>query len=215
MPDTMTKRVAAFLLLMLLAGCGTYEKYGYGRVADSMLAEDVETVVELPANAPSISQRFRPEAISAKPEHRGFDIYVPSGTPVLAAADGRVSRSGVSMLWGRQILVDHAVTAAGHRIQTRYYHLAERLVEVGERVSRGQLLGYSGQSGMTGVYPHLHFEVHRLNAEEPPVAVFYLDPQVYWVAGPGKVTCFDRGVEWPVQPLGLTYPVPCRDIDWQ
>ena len=205
----------ALLCVALLAGCGTYEHFGYGRVANSRLGAEKATPIELPPNAPSISQRFRPEGVSAKTEHKGFDIFVPSGTPVLAAADGEVSRARTSILFGRQVLIDHAATAAGHRIQTRYFHLSKRLVEVGDRVNRGQMIGYTGQSGMTGVYPHLHFEVYRLNAEEPPVATVFLDPQVFWVRGVGKITCYDRHFEWDAMPVKLTYPVPCRDVDWQ
>lgn len=205
----------ALLCLQLLAGCGVYTRYGHGMVAESRLPAEAVTVLEMPAQAPSISQRFRPEGVSAKTEHRGFDILVPSGTPVLAAADGVVSGSQTTMYYGRIVTVDHAATAGGQRIQTRYYHLSERLVEAGERVRRGQPLGRSGQSGLTGVFPHLHFEVYRLNGATPPLATVFLDPQIFWVGGPGRITCFDRRVEWPREPVGLTYPVPCRDIPWQ
>ena len=207
--------LALLLVGQLLVGCGIYSKYGFGRVAASRLDADAVTVLEMPENAPSISQRFRPEGVSSRTEHKGFDILVPSGTPVLAAAAGVVSRSETSITYGRIIMINHAITAEGQRIQTRYFHLSERLVEVGEQVGRGQLIGYSGASGLTGVFPHLHFEVYRLNAASPPVATVFLDPQAYWVQGSGKITCFDQRLEWPESPVSLTYPVPCRDVPWQ
>ena len=205
----------ATFCLALLSGCGIYTHYGFGMVAESRIPAEAATVLEMPANAPSISQRFRPEGVSAKTEHKGFDILVPSGTPVLSAADGRVSRSETTIYYGRIVTVDHGVTAAGYRIQSRYYHLAERLVGIGEEVRRGQLLGYSGQSGLTGVFPHLHFEIYRLNDSTPPVATVFLDPQIFWVHGPGRITCYDRRQYWLRQPVTLTYPTPCRDVPWQ
>jgi murein DD-endopeptidase MepM/ murein hydrolase activator NlpD len=214
-PDSLARSLLlALFCLALLGGCGIYSKHGYGKVVRSNLPADQVTELELPPNAPTISQRFRPEGVSSKSEHKGFDILVPSGTPVLAAADGVVSRAETSIYWGRVVDVDHAAIAAGHRIQTRYYHLSERLVEVGDQVRRGQAVGYSGQSGMAGIYPHLHFEVYRLNDATPPVATVFLDPQLFWVDGPGKITCFDRRRDWARQPVALTYPAPCRDVPW-
>jgi murein DD-endopeptidase MepM/ murein hydrolase activator NlpD len=205
--------LAAAALALALAACSSFETRGYGWVARSRL--DAPTPLVLPANAPSISQRFRPAAGAADSNHRGFDILVPSSTPVLAAADGRVSRVSFSMLYGRQVLVNHFPAAGGEGLQTRYFHLSEQRVAVGEAVRRGQLLGYSGRSGLVGVFQHLHFEVHRLDDSDPPRAVGVLDPQAYWVDGVGRITCFERGREFAPEPLRLTYPVPCRGLDWE
>ena len=205
----------ALACVALLGGCGIYSYYGYGMVAESKIPAEATTPLEMPANAPSISQRFRPEEVSAKTEHRGFDILVPSGTPVLAAADGVVSRAETTIYYGRVVTVDHAATARGHRIQTRYFHLSRRLVVAGERVRRGQPVGHSGLSGLTGMFPHLHFEVYRLNDATPPVATIFLDPQHFWVQGPGRITCFDSRRDWDSEPVALTYPVPCREVPWQ
>ena len=134
---------------------------------------------------------------------------------MLAAADGRVSRAETTIYYGRIVALDHGPTAAGYRIQSRYFHLSERLVDVGDEVRRGQLLGYSGQSGLTGVFPHLHFEIYRLNDATPAVATVFLDPQIFWVRGPGRITCYDQRLDWPSQPVVLTYPAPCRDVPWR
>ena len=205
--------VVSFSLSM--TGCGIYDKYGYGRVVSSKLDEASVTPVELPPNAPSISQRFLPQGVSSKSEHKGFDILVPTSTPVLAAADGEVSRVQTSVLYGRQVMIDHAATAAGFRIQTRYFHLSEQQVAVGDLLRRGQVIGYSGLSGLAGGFPHLHFEVHRLGEGTDAVAVRFLDPQLFWVDGLGKITCYDKHREWAVEPLKLSYPVPCLGLDWE
>jgi len=209
----MTGKVILVMISLSMTGCNIYDKYGHGRLVSSKLDEASATPVDLPPNAPSISQRYRPEGVSSKSEHKGFDILVPSRTPVLAAADGEVSRAQTSILYGRQLMIDHAAGAAGYRIQTRYFHLSERLVEVGDQLRRGQLIGYSGASGMAGGFPHLHFEVHRLGEGDDAVAVSVLDPQLFWVEGKGKITCYDKNREWQARPVALSYPVPCLGVE--
>ena len=199
----------------LLSGCGIYQSHGFGCLAD-LPPGKVETLpVTMPANAPSISQRFRLEGASSRSEHKGIDILVPIDTPVLAAADGTVSRVQTSVLYGRQVMIDHAATADGQRLQTRYFHLAERRVVVGDRVRRGEVIGLSGLSGMAGAFPHLHFEVHRLTGDPDAIAAGVLNPQFYWLDGPGRITCYDRRRDMPETPVTLTYPVPCRDLPWR
>ena len=66
------------------SGCGVYQKYGCGRAADSGRGVELQTPVDLPQNAASISQRFDPTIGPAYNDYRGFDILVP----VLAAGDG-------------------------------------------------------------------------------------------------------------------------------
>ena len=201
------------LAVLVLPACSYYDSHGYGRVAKSRLEQP--TPVLLPTDAPSISQRFRPTTGSANSNHRGFDILVPSETAVLAAADGRVARISISVLYGRQILLNHDRGDAEYALQTRYFHLSGFGVSEGERVSRGQVLGYSGLSGAAGAFPHLHFEVHRLNDEEPPRAIGVLDPQHYWVDGVGRVTCYERTRDFAAARGLLTYPVPCRGMEWR
>lgn len=90
--------------------------------------------------------------------HPGIDIAAPYGTPVRAAADGDVLSAGFGTGYGREIQIDH-----GHDVSTVYAHLSSVAVVAGEHVTRGQVIGYVGQSGRsTG--PHLHYEVrlHRV-----------------------------------------------------
>jgi murein DD-endopeptidase MepM/ murein hydrolase activator NlpD len=135
---------------------------------------------------------------------------------VLAVTDGEVARVELSILYGKQIMVNHDQTSAGFRVQSRYFHLSEQLVMPGEKVSRGQLLGFSGATGLAaGVFPHFHFEVYRLNQESPPLAIKNIDPQLFWVDGVGMITCFDIDHEYSSDYAAFTYPVPCKGIAWR
>jgi murein DD-endopeptidase MepM/ murein hydrolase activator NlpD len=88
--------------------------------------------------------------------HEGIDIAVPSGTPVHAAAAGRVIIAGWVGGYGNLVVVDH-----GGGLSTAYGHNSSFAVGVGSSVSQGQVVAYSGSTGnSTG--PHVHFEV-RVN----------------------------------------------------
>ena len=94
--------------------------------------------------------------------HAGLDISAPSGTVVRATADGLVDSAAMVNGYGRQVIMDH-----GHGVHTIYGHLAGMLVVGGQHVSRGQIIGYVGQSGRsTG--PHLHYEVRINNVPVNP-----------------------------------------------
>jgi murein DD-endopeptidase MepM/ murein hydrolase activator NlpD len=89
--------------------------------------------------------------------HPGIDIEAPYGTPVRATADGDVTGTTLGVGYGRQIVLNH-----GHGVVTLYGHLSAIAVLPGQHVSRGEVIGYVGQSGRaTG--PHLHYEV-RINS---------------------------------------------------
>ena len=85
--------------------------------------------------------------------HRGIDIANQPGVPVLSPARGVVSFAATSGGFGKMIVLDH-----GYDIRTRYGHLSELKVQVGDHVERGEIIGSIGNSGRsTG--PHLHYEV--------------------------------------------------------
>jgi murein DD-endopeptidase MepM/ murein hydrolase activator NlpD len=85
--------------------------------------------------------------------HQGVDISVPPGTPIIAPADGVVTFCGQESEYGLLICIDH-----GNGFSTAYGHLKELLVQTGDRVKIGQVVGTVGSSGnSTG--PHLHYEV--------------------------------------------------------
>ena len=110
------KHLPVVLLIITLAGCSSiYEYYGYGRLAPSKRTDGIApTPVTLPSNAASISQRFRPaEFVDSAGAHNGIDLFVPVGTPVIAAASGNVSRVQLSILYGNQVFIDHGKDAQG------------------------------------------------------------------------------------------------------
>ena len=219
------KIVVILLISIVVSACNIYQKYGYGKIVKSRLDSSISTEVRMPANAPSISQRYMPiwGPSDGKPvrrptsgEHKGFDLLVPTRTPVIAVDAGEVVSVEFSFMFGRQVKLNHGKTEQGFRIQTRYFHLTEVIVAEGDQLDRGQILGYSGASGMaSGGLPHLHFEVHRLNGAIQPIAVKALDPQLFWVDGVGVITCFDKMREFQQGFVKLTYPVPCRGVAWQ
>ncbi|SAK80977.1 peptidase M23B [Caballeronia catudaia] len=88
--------------------------------------------------------------------HPGMDLSAPTGTPILAAAGGRVVRAGPMPGYGNAVDIDH-----GHGVITRYAHASKIEVRVGETVQPGESIAEVGSTGRsTG--PHLHFEV-RVN----------------------------------------------------
>lgn len=89
--------------------------------------------------------------------HQGIDIAGPIGSPILAAAAGTVEFAGwTSGGYGNLIEIRHADGSL-----TRYAHLDRVGVQLGDRVTQGQVIGAMGSTGRsTG--PHLHFEVHLL-----------------------------------------------------
>jgi murein DD-endopeptidase MepM/ murein hydrolase activator NlpD len=88
--------------------------------------------------------------------HSGVDIGCSYGTKIIAPADGLVVATETMGGYGRIIIIDH-----GNGISTRYAHLSGYAVTAGQRVNRGDVIGYVGESGRsTG--PHLHYEV-RIN----------------------------------------------------
>lgn len=85
--------------------------------------------------------------------HNGLDIAVPTGTPIKAAGDGRVTFAGWNGGYGILVIVDH-----GNGVETRYGHNSRLNVKVGQKVQRGDVLALSGNTGnSTG--PHCHFEI--------------------------------------------------------
>ncbi len=97
-------------------------------------------------------ERFSPSSGGTRP-HMGIDISAPTGTPVVAPADGIVLSAGREAEYGLRVCVDH-----GHGFTTMYGHLKEMQVKPGDRVKKGQVLGTVGTTGNT-TGPHLHYEV--------------------------------------------------------
>lgn len=110
-----------------------------------------------PVRGGVISQGFRRG-------HRAIDIAAPIGTPVYAANNGIVLKSGYSKDgYGGRVIIDHQIDYV-----TLYAHLSQALVQEGDVVQKGQLIGYVGSTGnSTG--PHIHFELRDFG--------FLIDPR--------------------------------------
>jgi murein DD-endopeptidase MepM/ murein hydrolase activator NlpD len=108
--------------------------------------------------------------------HAGLDFTAPIGTPIYATADGTVTDAGYnSGGYGNRVIIDH-----GFGYETLYGHMYRVKVRVGQRIRRGEVIGYVGSTGKsTG--PHCHYEVHRNGTPVDPVYYFYNDltPEQY------------------------------------
>ncbi len=94
--------------------------------------------------------------------HAGVDLVGRYGSNIFSTASGRVVRAGWYNGYGWTVDVEH-----GYGFMTRYAHLSQVLVRLGQRVSAGQLVGKEGTSG-TSTGPHLHFEVRINNTAVNP-----------------------------------------------
>jgi len=119
-----------------------------------------------PARGFSISSSFgvRSDPLLGRPAmHSGTDFRAPSGAVVRAAGAGTVVKAGWNGGYGRMVEVDH-----GDGLTSRYAHMSQISVKVGDRLSRGDAVGKVGTSGRsTG--PHLHYEVRRNNTAIDPM----------------------------------------------
>ncbi|MEM6907290.1 MAG: M23 family metallopeptidase [Pseudomonadota bacterium] len=117
-------------------------------------------VIAIPSRMPVSDGRMtsgygmrRHPVLKRRKKHNGVDIAAPTGTPVYATADGLVGRADWFSSYGLYISIDH-----GGDLETRYAHLSRLAVAAGERVNKGDIIGYVGSTGRsTG--PHLHYEV--------------------------------------------------------
>ena len=99
--------------------------------------------------------------------HYGQDITVNNGTPIYAPADGVVKVARYMGGFGKSLKIDH-----GFGYTTFYAHLSKFNIERGKQIKRGDIIGYSGNTGRsTG--PHLHYEVHYYGKPQNPLDYFF------------------------------------------
>ena len=108
--------------------------------------------------------------LHVKKLHTGLDFRAPSGTPVYATADGTVSHAGRrGNGYGIFIDINH-----GYGYASKYAHLSKVMVNEGQKVRRGDLIGLSGNTGLSKG-PHLHYEITKDGNKIDPVDYFYSD----------------------------------------
>lgn len=108
--------------------------------------------------------------------HTGMDFTAPQGTPIYATGDGKIAKVRRSRIgYGNHVIVDH-----GYGYQTLYAHMTKYIVYRGQKVKRGEIIGYVGSTG-TSVAPHLHYEVIKNKRKINPVNYYYndLSPEEY------------------------------------
>jgi murein DD-endopeptidase MepM/ murein hydrolase activator NlpD len=111
--------------------------------------------------------RFHP-ILGRERFHKGVDLAGGMGTPIHAAADGRISYAGWAGGYGRQVRISHA-----DGLTTAYGHMSRIAAAPGALVHRGDVIGYVGSSGLsTG--PHLHYEVFKNGRPINPMTVRYV-----------------------------------------
>ena len=100
--------------------------------------------------------------------HYGMDFTAPRGTPIYAASDGKVTRADSrSTGYGKHIRIDH-----GFGYVTLYGHLNKYNVRRGQKVKKGDVIGFVGSTGRSQA-PHLHYEIHKDKKRVNPIN-FYL-----------------------------------------
>ena len=98
--------------------------------------------------------------------HRGVDILAPYDTPINSIAEGRVVEVNFGRLgWGNTVVVAH-----DYGLQSRYAHLNEIKVIVGDQLAKGQVLGTIGLTGWT-TGPHLHLEIYQNGRAIDPLTI--------------------------------------------
>lgn len=104
----------------------------------------------------------------ARKMHRGMDFTAPKGTPIYASGDGKITRAdNNSSGFGKHIRIDH-----GYGYLSLYAHLSKYNVAKGQKVKRGDLIGFVGSTGRSEA-PHLHYEIWKDKDRINPINFYY------------------------------------------
>ncbi len=101
--------------------------------------------------------------------HEGLDFTSPRGTPIYATANGTISSAGVKGGYGNCVEINHE-----NGYETLYAHMSKMNVRAGQKVVRGQVIGYVGSTGLSSG-PHLHYELKKDGVKIDPISYFYND----------------------------------------
>jgi len=124
---------------------------------------------QLLALASGFGMRIHP-IYKYKKMHTGVDFAASIGTPIYATADGVIDKAEFNFSgYGKMIEIDH-----GFGYRTRYAHMHDFAVRPGQKVKRGELIGYVGDTGLSTA-PHLHYEVFMNGAYVNPIYYFFND----------------------------------------
>jgi murein DD-endopeptidase MepM/ murein hydrolase activator NlpD len=116
----------------------------------------------------TFGERFHP-LLGYVRDHKGLDFTADIGTPVYATGDGVVKIAYFSLSFGNVIFLDH-----GYGYETRYAHLSAFNAKKGEKIKRGEIIGFVGDTGLSHG-PHLHYEVVFKGQQINPINFFQRD----------------------------------------
>jgi murein DD-endopeptidase MepM/ murein hydrolase activator NlpD len=129
---------------------------------DSALEQDAAHASQETSAIPSlwpvrgwVTAEFGENMPGREQHHKGLDIAAPQGSPILSAASGQVTFSDWDTDLGKVVIVDHE-----NGLRTLYGHCEQVVVQVGDRVSQGQVIAHLGNTGRSSA-PHLHFEIRK------------------------------------------------------
>jgi hypothetical protein len=168
--------VEEFSAMLTKLGRDVEERTDQLGVLEALLVNDSANRKFMPTLAPIVDGWFSSTSATGStpspdcsPSTRGSTFRPDNGTPVMAAASGKVIESGYQPQYGKIVVIDH-----GNGLVSRYAHASEVYVNEGDLVVRGQRVASVGSTGRsTG--PHLHFEV-RLNGVPQNPARFLRSP---------------------------------------
>ncbi|MBA3970789.1 MAG: M23 family metallopeptidase [Bacteroidetes bacterium] len=120
---------------------------------------------------------WRTHPIYKTPEfHPGMDFAAPQGTEIRATGDGTIERADAAAQgYGNHVVINH-----GYGYKTLYGHMVKFVVRPGQKIKRGQLIGYVGSTGLSTA-PHVHYEVMKGGEKMNPINYYYNDltPEQY------------------------------------
>lgn len=152
-----------------------FEKVQYNEILDQ-ISENQKLFAAIPAILPTNgnysigSFGYRQHPILQRFQmHNGIDIIADVGTPVYASGEGKITFAGRRGGYGLTIEIDH-----GFGYTTIYAHLSKTLLKAGKTVKRGDLIGKTGNTGLSSG-PHLHYEVHHNGIVQDPMDFFFED----------------------------------------
>jgi murein DD-endopeptidase MepM/ murein hydrolase activator NlpD len=171
--------------LQLLRNRATFQQTSFGNI-EKMIERKEDLLAAIPAIQPVSNQDlervasgfgYRIDPIYKVPKmHAGLDFTAPTGTPIYATADGTIKEANFNAGgYGNHVIINH-----GFGYETLYAHMVRIKAKAGQKVKRGEVIGWVGSSGKsTG--PHCHYEVIKNGTKVDPIYFFYndLSPEQY------------------------------------
>ncbi|MEN8119892.1 MAG: peptidoglycan DD-metalloendopeptidase family protein [Bacteroidota bacterium] len=168
------KYFVLFIATGIIAGLFAFTNTEYVDVSEGKLIE-VPVLMKSVDNEPSIwpVKKEKVEKITGygmrmhpiykkKKMHKGIDLKAKSGTEIMVTTDGVVRDADYKGGYGKRIIIDH-----DKEYSTLYAHLSEYKVKSGDKVKKGDIIGFVGQTGMSTA-PHLHYEVMKAGKNVDP-----------------------------------------------